>query len=642
MGSLFSRPNCRPTDLCTHQDDNEPNLLSLPTELLVRIISLLTARDKTKLLYVSNRLRSVIETPSLWREFVWPYYHTGDEGCVYNVLKVCGQHIKQLSFLDHEIPLSRLVMVIRYCNNLIELSLPTTKLDCELLKTILFQMVDLQTLDVQCQDSSDIKQLLKIVVGNVKLEVLTIRFQPNSSFDSPPTVLNETASWVDYWISIGLVPQKLNIVFASPFMLRDGMMFSWNNAQYKVAPYHTGHVEVYSSLRAPMNLYHVLPKYQLDFGHTVTPPYVKTGNFGLLGLDDYVVQLTGKTHGGGGGKMIHKASLVYGANGELLNSNDDSWLLLELDVSGCALCPEHLEQFAIAYPNLQRLSLMDDVKCLTSLEGLHSIANSCRNLQGLNLMGIPCRYIRNHLLLWEILSDMKLTHLAIDVCTLLTVTEDDELQLTMSFQKCTSLRAIEFCSTQCDREYRYLLTDGSMSVLSYFPSFVHCVLDMSLHSHYIAGLQDVLTSCKELKYLHYSHDLLSQSLSALCSTNLQQLYINCYIAMISTAFMNSISAHGKLQHVVLCVKSVTSEGVCLLIANSPNLIMVHIVVNADIHSNKGTRKLEAKIKQKFFHRQLFTSGSFTIERVSLLYHFEINTRICTKQWYYSDLFSLWR
>ena len=28
----------------------------------------------------------------MWREFVWHYYHTGDEGCVNNVLKVRGQH----------------------------------------------------------------------------------------------------------------------------------------------------------------------------------------------------------------------------------------------------------------------------------------------------------------------------------------------------------------------------------------------------------------------------------------------------------------------------------------------------------------------------------------------------------------------
>ena len=74
-------------------------LLTLPTELLVYIMSFLTAvRDKVKLRYVSQKLRNVSDIPSLWREFAWPYYRDGDDGCVNNVLKVCGQHLKRLSF----------------------------------------------------------------------------------------------------------------------------------------------------------------------------------------------------------------------------------------------------------------------------------------------------------------------------------------------------------------------------------------------------------------------------------------------------------------------------------------------------------------------------------------------------------------
>ena len=34
------------------------------------------------------------DTPSLWKEFVWPYYDSRKECSVKEVLKVCGQHIK--------------------------------------------------------------------------------------------------------------------------------------------------------------------------------------------------------------------------------------------------------------------------------------------------------------------------------------------------------------------------------------------------------------------------------------------------------------------------------------------------------------------------------------------------------------------
>ena len=71
-------------------------LLTFPTEILVYIISFVTPlRERIKLRYVSRRLQSACEAPSLWREFVWPHYHTGDEGCVSNVLKACGHHVKQ-------------------------------------------------------------------------------------------------------------------------------------------------------------------------------------------------------------------------------------------------------------------------------------------------------------------------------------------------------------------------------------------------------------------------------------------------------------------------------------------------------------------------------------------------------------------
>ena len=40
--------------------------------------------------------------------------------------------------------------------------------------------------------------------------------------------------------------------------------------------------------------------------------------------------------------------------------------------------------------------------------------------------------------------------------------------------------------------------------------------------------------------------------------------------------MNTISANGELVHVVLCVRSVTSEGVTVLIKNSPNLLTLHV------------------------------------------------------------------
>ena len=64
--------------------------------------------------------------------------------------------------------------------------------------------------------------------------------------------------------------------------------------------------------------------------------------------------------------------------------------------------PGHLEQLAIACPNLEQLNLMNVHGCLQSLQGLRAIVNSCQNLQGINLVGIPVSSVESYLLLWLI------------------------------------------------------------------------------------------------------------------------------------------------------------------------------------------------------------------------------------------------
>ena len=96
------------------QEESVLSLLTLPTELLVSFLS--SIRDRVKLRYVSRWLRCVIEgTPSLWKEFVWPYYDSCEECSMKKVLKVCGQRIKVLSFPNSRLS-STLVEMLQYCS----------------------------------------------------------------------------------------------------------------------------------------------------------------------------------------------------------------------------------------------------------------------------------------------------------------------------------------------------------------------------------------------------------------------------------------------------------------------------------------------------------------------------------------------
>ena len=131
------------------RDPEIPNILSLPTEVLVKIMSFLPETlDKINLRYVSRRLRSISETPLIWRVVVWSDCDRREEKCLYNALKVCGVHIRQLSFPQHVIgpialptivktvgkengqtilkllQMSEVVKILQYCGNVTHLSLP--------------------------------------------------------------------------------------------------------------------------------------------------------------------------------------------------------------------------------------------------------------------------------------------------------------------------------------------------------------------------------------------------------------------------------------------------------------------------------------------------------------------------------------
>ena len=83
---------------------------------------------------------------------------------------------------------------------------------------------------------------------------------------------------------------------------------------------------------------------------------------------------------------------------------------------------DQLEQVALMCPNLKRLGL--STISLNSLQGLRTVATCCHNLQGLNLLRIPVTEVENQLQLWKILSNLKLTHLALEMCIMRPLRDD--------------------------------------------------------------------------------------------------------------------------------------------------------------------------------------------------------------------------
>ena len=88
-------------DSTTVQDDTNSFLNDLPTELLVEIFSYLPICDKIKMQYASPRFKHIMEVPSLWKDFVWPYYEPLQVCSVSKILKVQGEHVRRIFFPAH-------------------------------------------------------------------------------------------------------------------------------------------------------------------------------------------------------------------------------------------------------------------------------------------------------------------------------------------------------------------------------------------------------------------------------------------------------------------------------------------------------------------------------------------------------------
>ena len=579
---------------------NSFNILSLPVELLVYIVSFLPMiRDKVKLRHVSQRLRVVSETPTLWDEFIWPLFDPREEYSVMNVLKACGKYVKRMVFPDHVTP-PTLFDMLSHCSKVTQLSLPVgTELDSEQLRIAVQHMENLEKLEMQL--STDINPLLHI--DGLKELTIHVAEQHHSS----------CYQWVEEWMKKGFVPCHLNLIADFDYKVERAFLQSLLQWNFTPLEGYISYFKHYKNFRSPLNLYPPIPDYQLVFGQTTLLPFVKPSSFGIF-LDWDMAALTDCICDG---KVVCKADTgVYNffQNVVLNNVVDNLYCVTEFNLAYMdTLQSGNLEQVAIACPNLQRLNLQGNYDCLRPLRGLRMIANHCHDLCGLNVKCISVTDMESQLGLWEILSNMRLTHLVTDICVLRSNSDEVYEQLISLFQKCSTLQALQFdsfyeeesCDVCASCEIKWLL-------LSHFPSLKYCKL-ASNHRYLI---QDVVGGCKKLT-VFYCESIVNLLISSVFTTSLEQLYIQCFDTNISDIFMETVSAHGKLLHAVLLVNSVTIEGIVTLIRNSPGLLSLNIFSKNVIYAGgrneiKAEDNLRDSLLKIFPKRKLFNVGSFTV------------------------------
>ena len=606
-----------------------PFILSLPTELMVIIISYLTSlRDRIKLRYVSQRLRSVIEVPSLWYTFVWDYYDSREELCLNSFLKTCGPYIKLLAFPGYVVP-QTLVKMLQYCYNVRHLSLPlpvgTVLHPGEL--EVIRQMKDLHTLNIPWE--TDIKPLLMVCSNLKELTVYVYEWEMSSDV------------YIEEWVSLGFRPPNLNIVFTSNKLpSTTELVQKWKLWNTRLPVNHIAHLKLFVRFKIPLDISPTLPAFQLQFSPTAVLPLIQAKNCGINvgSVGDVYLQLTDRCIGN---CKVYKASKVTG-DYPTVHHTSSLHSVTHFDITRyVALRYHHLEQLAIACPNLQQLKLRNCYECLRNLNGLNAIANHCPNLKGLNILGISRYNMESQVRLWEILSILKLTHLGVEMCAISLGRHDFVYQdkMTCLYQRCSNLLAIDsVCSIFNCGECKSSHFKKSL-VLSHFSSLKYCRVSNSSST----SVQDIISSCTELQCFSIrSSKFRNLSLSAVHTCNLQQLFMYSRFIDIPDNFISSVSVHNRLIHVFLYVASASIAGIKTLIVSSPNLLTFHSVLELyDLDGRKLSRdefmKFTGKLKQEFHSQRLFHAGSCKLFQLSELFDLDLTRRYleCT------DLHTLW-
>ena len=362
------------------------------------------------------------------------------------------------------------------CTKVTQLSLSRDKLD-----EILHTMTQLQQLDIFIPTKFNyLEERTEFIEGLLKAVYEASVTELKLQTENPAHTLSSIKVWA---VNGNPLPSIVNIVtcisdkkfltdIASEFHLL------WSNSNSELSPFQVG---LYDNKRIPRHQSPPAPLINVKVG--------RFGDHGLVGLQNDIFFLSEYDYCRTVRHTITPFKYSPIINESHFNSTSHSHSFSCTDLSRTNICSNHLEQLAVACPNLQRLNLKDNINCLQDMQGLHAIVSICQDLEGLNLVGISVSSVESCLLLWESLSSLKkLTHLAINLCILKPCDLDDasKHKLIDVVATCHSLQTLEVhCHFnrlmgqfgQFFKRYENCCSTESGNVdflFSHFPSLTHC------------------------------------------------------------------------------------------------------------------------------------------------------------------------
>ena len=174
----------------------------------------------------------------------------------------------------------------------------------------------------------------------------------------------------------------------------------------------------------------------------------------------------------------------------------------------------------------------------------------------------------------------------------------------------------------------YLYSPFKNSSCKAYPTLLPLYLSLVYCSVYCTPfvVVEIITKCKYLKNLRctiVTTDYVSSLDLKLAAPNqlLEYLHIDSKDGHIGKTFMDSVSAHGKLEDVTFDVCSVSvSGGVIALIWNSPKLRLFNLysklLISAENVVTVDLQALQDTLEKNFKHRKLFNLNEFKLSHIS--------------------------
>ena len=596
-------------------------LISLPSELLVAILSFLCARDKFHLRLTCRRLHLLLSDSIFWKIIFWrDYFPPREERTLRCVMQLGVSSLTKLSIFGYgTFALSKFKSILVSCIHLESITLMGFTLSESQLAALLLS-TSARYLEVEVAEKES-KQVMEILTAS---QLTSVLLHINRTLD--------VAMLAKIWSNAGYFPS--DVTFCSRY-----------NSGMSVAHVQFALVNILGSLPSCGHKARLAVGYSSIHTHikqATMQPFCEIVNKKLgfefsqvscneLGLSTYVLSLTQSNIMSVG----YSAGYVHNVRPTFLDrSVPQDIAMLENITELCLanlqeLSSHHLTIISHSCCHLVRLNIQKCTKSLSDLSGLSNIITHCCNLRGLNLDLIHFQEVECVIKLWEVLAKSKhLSHLRFCCCMVYLskivpqhatpdndhsrvsriIQQTPDVEVVQAFiRKLTTIDTLELiCHVPRIQDDR-----TTFQILSCFQLVQHLQLEGSPHN--VDILKEVFPSLRLSSiHIHIStRHLLKVPFDPACYQNLQKIAIMAPLyptaIVINQSIASALTSAKKLTHVYIAACFDTPHAITTIIFESPWLMDFFLTGKlqcTSLTSRTSVKKLEKSVKSELSKKKV--------------------------------------